>query len=277
MYGKPNVSVVMSFYNESVNYIEQAIQSILTQTYKNFEFIIICDNPNNLPVINYVKALDDNRIIFLENETNKGLVYSLNIGIKYSRGEYIIRMDSDDISYKERIEKQLNYLESNKNIDLLGTEVDIIDENNNILNTKIINRSKKPKNLKKISKYGNIFIHPSLIIRKTALEEIGFYRDVKYAEDYDLILRMINKNMGLAIMNEKLLKYRIRKEGISRSNIQKQLITTEYIRKLYKRNKLDSFDSNINEELVNNPLSIFNRISILKNQLITVFLVKTLK
>ncbi len=102
----------MSTYNETVEELKKAIDSILTQTFKNFEFIIILDNPQNYEhkkVINEYLS-KDKRIIFLINESNIGLAASLNEGIENAKGDYIARMDADDISMPNRLEKEYNYL-----------------------------------------------------------------------------------------------------------------------------------------------------------------------
>jgi len=115
------VSIVMSVYNAQ-KYLDEAIESILNQTYSNFEFIIINDGSTDksLEIIeNYAKK--DSRIIVINRE-NKGLIYSLNEGIRKANGKYIARMDADDISLPQRLEKQVEFMEKNKNIGICGTQ-----------------------------------------------------------------------------------------------------------------------------------------------------------
>ncbi|WP_066874228.1 glycosyltransferase [Clostridium mediterraneense] len=272
------VSVILSFYNEDIMLLKQSIESILKQTFNDLELIIISDNPKNYKCIKYVEEVKkiDSRIIFIQNHTNKGLVYCLNKGIEISSGKYIVRMDADDISYKNRIEEQVNYMEDNNYIDLLGSEVDLIDEDGNFIKSNIINRSKKEVNIMKILSYGNLFIHPSIIFRRKLIDEIGGYRDVKYAEDYDLILRCISNNKRIRILNKRLLKYRVRKSGVSRSNTDKQMISTCYINELYKNKKMEEFTNEENEQRINKNLSIVDKIKINKNKIIFIILSKVL-
>ena len=141
----PLVSVIMSVYNGE-KYLSKAIESILNQSYRNFEFIIVDDasTDSSLEIINeYLKI--DNRIIILSNNVNIGLGSSLNKAIQFSSGEFIARMDSDDISIPDRLEKQINYLLEHKNIHILGGDQIIIDERGVVISSLIY-----PKNELKI-------------------------------------------------------------------------------------------------------------------------------
>lgn len=113
----------MSTYNEENMLIRQAVESILNQTYSEFEFIIVLDNPKNIEIANLIQeyASRDKRIVILKNEKNLGLVKSLNKALEISKGEYIMRMDADDISEKDRIEKEYKFLKEN-NLDLVARE-----------------------------------------------------------------------------------------------------------------------------------------------------------
>ena len=121
MFEKPVISVIMSCYKEPMSILKQAVESILIQTYKDFEFIVIVDNPSNREIIGYLKnvSLVDRRVKMYVNKNNMGLVASLNKAICISRGKYIARMDADDISISTRLFDQLLYLEHN-NLDFIG-------------------------------------------------------------------------------------------------------------------------------------------------------------
>lgn len=103
------ISVIMSTFNEKLEWVKEAIDSIINQTYRNIEFIIIVDNPNNIELKNMLEqyCIEDDRIKIIVNEFNIGLVKSLNKALKICSGEFIARMDADDISVKYRLEKQL--------------------------------------------------------------------------------------------------------------------------------------------------------------------------
>ena len=129
------VSVLMSIYNERIEWIKQSVESILNQTYKDFEFIIVIDNPEmDLECRKYLekRTYEDARIKLIWNEKNIGLAQSLNKGIKIAKGEYLARMDADDISLSDRLEMELEYLNKTK-CDLVSTNKINIDENDNII------------------------------------------------------------------------------------------------------------------------------------------------
>ena len=131
----PEISVIMSVYNEPKEYLIRSIESILNQTFKDFEFIVILDNPKNEIARNIAKeySLKDERIVFIKNEENIGLTKSLNKGISISKGKFIARMDADDISHPKRFEEQISFLNKNNEYGLCGTKAYLIDENGKIL------------------------------------------------------------------------------------------------------------------------------------------------
>ena len=128
------VSVVMSVYNEPVDYVTKAIESILNQTWENIEFIIVMDNPSNAELGELIKSYGAqyNNIFIMENEKNMGLPYSLNRAISKASGKYIARMDADDISFPERIEEEVLFLKKN-NYDMVASNRIDIDEEGNII------------------------------------------------------------------------------------------------------------------------------------------------
>ena len=118
---------IMSAYNESFDELSRSIDSIINQTYKNIEFIIVSDNPENKEIKKAVQVANDQRIKYLENKENVGLVQSLNRAISEATGSIITRMDADDISKKTRLKDELQYMQQN-NLDIVGTFIEIIDE-----------------------------------------------------------------------------------------------------------------------------------------------------
>jgi len=203
------ISVVMATYNDRLDYLELAIDSILSQTYRNFEFIIV-DDSNKVETINYLqkRAEEDTRIKFIHNEVKLGFVKSLNLGLKLSEGKYIARMDSDDISAVQRFEKQVEFLENNNEIDILGGNINLIDDNGTYTG------SRRYKNnfeeIKKTMYYRNPLAHPTVMYKRSILNRIGSYdENFVMAEDYEMWLRAIKKGLVIANLDETLVNYRM--------------------------------------------------------------------
>ena len=239
-----DVSVILSAYNEEERWFREAVESIINQSYENFELILILDNPNNTlleGIINeYVNK--DNRIIYIKNEKNLGLVKSLNKGLEYARGKYIARMDADDIANVDRLKKQYEFMEVNKDIDLIGTSVDFIDENNSIIqkNTFLVKNSDK---IRDYLKYTNVVVHPTFFFRKSILQKVNGYREISFAEDYDFICRVVAAGYKVSNLSESLLQYRIRQNSISRDKTLAQIYNAFYLKKLYKERLKSGKDS----------------------------------
>ncbi|CAB3290095.1 Glyco_trans_2-like domain-containing protein [Methanocaldococcus lauensis] len=234
----PEISIIMSAYNEPEKYLRESIESILNQTFKDFEFIIILDNPNNVKAERIIKEYQkkDKRIVFIKNEKNLGLAGSLNNGLDIAKGKYIARMDADDIALPERLEKQYKYMENNKNIDLLFSWVYFIDENGNIL--KEFKPSKeKIKNLSKYFFKEHLLVHPTLMAKSEILKKNKYDENQKRSQDFELWMRLITKGYKFDIIEEFLLKYRVLKENY-RSRIKKQIEYSKYsLKALWKHKK----------------------------------------
>jgi glycosyltransferase involved in cell wall biosynthesis len=227
----------MSVYNEPEKYLRESIESILNQTFKDFEFIIILDNPNNKKAEKIIEEYQqrDKRIVFIKNERNLGLAGSLNKGIEIAKGEYIARMDADDISLPERLEKQLEYMENNKDVDLLFSWVYFIDENDSILK-EFKPVKEKVRNLKKYFFKEHLLVHPTLIAKSKVLKK-KYDENQKKSQDFELWIRLMTKNYKFDIIEEFLLKYRVPKENHEK-RIKKQLNYSEYsLRALWKNKK----------------------------------------
>ncbi len=202
----PKISVIMGVYNDE-KYLSDAIDSILNQSYKDLEFII-CDDGSTDNSVNIIKKYQkvDKRILFLQNKKNMGLAASLNKCIEISTGEYIARMDSDDVSLPERFEKQVEYLDNNKHIALIGCNVNLFDDNGNYGKREVNREYTKVNVFKK-----NYFIHPTVMIRRNVLLSVGGYTVSNYTyrtEDYDLWCKICEKDFLGYNLNETLLNYR---------------------------------------------------------------------
>ena len=232
------VSIIMSTYKEEEIFLRQAIESILNQSYKDFEYIIILDNPDNNLHIRIIKeyANLDKRIKFYVNEKHMGLTASLNKGLGLAKGKYICRMDADDISINKRIENQKRYLEEN-NYDLIGGISQMIDENGK----SIYSIKKVPTNMDKIKKalrYNQIISHPTWFGKKEVFEKLNGYRNMPLCEDYDFTLRAVLNGYKISNIDETVLKYRMTSSSISRSNLYEQYLFARFITKKYSKNKI---------------------------------------
>lgn len=215
----PKVSVIMSVYNGET-YLKEAIESILNQTFNDFEFII-CDDgstDNSISIINNYKE-QDHRIIALVNKNNLGLAASLNKCLEHSTGEYIARMDCDDIANNERLTKQVDYLDKNNDLAFVGTAVNLFDDDG-----VWGERGGLRLSLSKIEVFRfQPISHPTTMIRKHILEVVGGYTVAPYTtrtEDYDLWCKIYSYGYMGANMPEKLLNYREDKNSYKKLKFQ---------------------------------------------------------
>ena len=169
----PQITVLMSVYN-CERYLSEAIESILNQSFSDFEFLIIndgsTDNSRNI-ILSYA----DPRIRFFENEKNIGLTHSLNKGLRLATGQYIARMDADDVSMPKRLEKELTFLNQHHSVGLVGTYFNMINENGKVLNT--VKPLSNERELKEKLLLENQFGHGSVMFRRVCVEKVGFYRE----------------------------------------------------------------------------------------------------
>ena len=264
------VSIIMSTYNESLEMLDISIKSIINQTYKNIQFIIINDNPNRKEMDEFLEQKSkeySDIIIYIRNKCNIGLVESLNKGIKRANGTYIARMDADDISFPDRIEKQINFLKENL-CDIVGASVKTINEQN-----QIIGEIKVPiihDNIVRFYNYGSCLLHPTWLVKREVFFELRGYRNIYACEDYDFITRAIRKGYRLGNVPEFLLKYRVRNTGISVSAEAQQKLVMYYIIKNQKNiNELkeEDFCEYLESKRYKNNLSMMNKFIVKKNKL----------
>lgn len=198
MKNHPKISVIMSVYNEE-KYLKRAIESILNQTFNDFEFIIVNDSStdNSLEII---QSYHDGRIKVINNGRRTGLAACLNKALAIAKGEYIGRQDADDFSLPNRFEEQIEYFKGNPKTALLGTDIYLMDEKG-----KIFTQKKAMPHLPsdKLSAY-NPFVHGSVMFKKAVVDDLGAYNSVfKYAQDYELWSRIAKRyevrNLGVPL------------------------------------------------------------------------------
>tara|TARA_B110000091_G_C13758392_1_gene450931 strand:- start:375 stop:1322 length:948 start_codon:yes stop_codon:yes gene_type:complete len=238
------VSVLIPTYNVE-KYVEEAIQCIINQTYKNFEIIVVddCSTDNTFSILEKIKIIEP-RLKLFRKDNNSGIVKALNTGIKKCTGEYIMRMDGDDLCDINKIVRQLQFLLINPDIDLVGCDIYSIDEKGLILNK--IETSHNVNCTNKILKWTCPVLH-IWMCKKTVYTDLNGYRELGGSEDYDLLLRM--NTMGMKFTNIPYYGYSVRiRDGNTQSlNGLKQRKIVYYIKKLYKERiiskcNIDSFN-----------------------------------
>jgi len=206
----PKISVIMSVYNGE-RHLAESIQSILDQTYTDFEFLIVDDGSND-STQRIISGYNDSRIRLIRNKMNIGLTKSLNLALARALGKYIARQDAGDISLPDRFKQQVRIMERGAKVATCSYE--IIDHNERKLQTVLL-RKHDVKKIKKALKYHNIMAHGTLMIDRDALVGIGGYRELfRYAQDYDLVLRLVQK-YKIHMSPHILYKYRHDKDSIS--------------------------------------------------------------
>lgn len=218
----PKVSVVMPAYNAE-KYIGEAIDSILNQTFTDFEFIIINDGSTD-KTKDIILSYSDKRIVYLENEKNSGIVFTLNKGLDRSHGEYIARMDSDDISLPTRLKKQVEFLELNKDIGLLGTGIKVLNGENE----QVILYRTDPKELKAELLFSSCLAHPTVMMRKSVLKDNNLFYDKNFQgrEDFALWWEFA-KVSKISTIPETLLCYRIHDNQITKKRDAESIINSK--------------------------------------------------
>jgi len=237
----PEISVVMAVYNEE-RYIEKSISSILSQSFENFEFIIIDDgSTDNTKKI--ISSFDDSRIKLLITD-HGGLPKALNIGISHSKSNLIARMDGDDIANEFRFEKQIIYLNNNYNCVAVGGCVKIIDKDGNFLYNQ-----KMPLSDKKIRTYfPNIQLyHSSIIFRKDIYFKCGGYDEKLFTAQDQLLFNKMAKYGELVNIDYEILKYRIHPGALSRRSKSENQILSKSISNIINKKK----SLNSNYDLIN--------------------------
>lgn len=223
------VSVIMSTYKEPIGYIHQAVQSILNQTLENFEYIIVLDCPENHEIAQVITEYQskDDRIVLLRNEKNLGLTGSLNRALQVAKGEYIARMDADDFSYPDRLEKELAYLLENQ-LDLVGALMHRMNEAGELIQG-MDTRHYPPQLIMKSLRIDDCIPHPTWLGKREVFVSLNGYRMMDRSEDYDFLLRALKKGYRLGLCDAYLLNYRITTGGISQSGLLKQWLSARYL------------------------------------------------
>lgn len=226
----PKISVLMPIYNTKEEHLRQAIESILTQSEQNFEFLILNDSPENTGLDIIVQSYTDARILYLKNEHNLGITPSRNKLIELARAEYLAVMDHDDISLPERFQKEAYFLDKNMSVGVVSCLYKLVGEE------EIISRPVETEEIKKELIYGHCAIlHPASMIRKSVLNKLNLRYEENFspAEDYALWCRLINKTNFYNIP-ECLFLYRSHEQNTTLVQRDKMAVSTRKIKLFVK-------------------------------------------
>lgn len=253
------VSVVMSVYKEPIEWLHQSIDSILNQTFPDFEFIIVCDNPlydrGKQLLKDYAK--EDDRIVLIFNEENIGLTRSLNKALSLAKGQLIARMDADDISEAQRFEKQLDFFENNPDFDFCSTSFSLIDEDGHVIKKLANERYNDISYLFRLNPIG----HSTVMFKRSLLSlRVPLYNELfRCEQDVELWSLMLNSGVKMKITSDVLVRYRISPQQVS----QKKKNTGKYNRGTVRRNLINSYLLNnhiITSDSVGNPSEMVKQI-----------------
>lgn len=210
----PLVSILLPVYN-CEKYLASSVESILNQSFSDFELIIVNDGSTD-NTLQIIKTFTDHRIVLVD-QMNQGLAKALNNGIKLSRGKYIARQDADDLSYKERLLKQVNYLDTHAHVGLVGTWARIVNEEGSDTGRTHLHATENCS-LKFDLCFDNPFVHSSVMFRREVIEQVGVYDPSIHSliQDFEYWHR-ISKKFEIGNVNEVLLDYREISSSISRT------------------------------------------------------------
>lgn len=250
------VSVIMSVFNEPLDWVKRSVKSILLQTFSDFEFIIVDDNPQNEKLKWYLTELskENSRVRVFFNDTNLGLTKSLNRALLLSKGKYIARMDADDESVPNRLLTQINFLEENKDVDLCGSfarrfgDIPFYSNRNFIV-------GKTNEEILISSFFDCPMIHPSIVFRNH--KNIFYDENIVKAQDYELWSRLLMQNCKMQNIPLFLVNYRTTKKSRMLNYVSAQIMTAdENRRKLVNHffNEIDSSQIELHNKICSKSL-----------------------
>ena len=237
---EPEVCVVLPVYHEPIPLIKRAADSILAQTYGNYRVLLVLDDPQNEEAESFLSeyCAKHRHFTLRVNPKNMGLAKSLNHAISTIESELICRMDADDVSHPNRIERQVSYLLEH-NLDLVGSYMNVVNEDGTFL-YKVDRLPTSPKAVAKALSYNNCVMHPSWL-GKASLFMQG-YRQMPLSEDYDFLLRAVASSAAIGNCPEILLDYTLSANSIARTNLYRQFLFQKVLTSRYKIKKTISVE-----------------------------------
>jgi glycosyltransferase involved in cell wall biosynthesis len=260
---KPLVSVIMSVHNGE-EWLDDAIRSIMHQTYANWEFIIV-DDASDQPAQDILKKYEtDPRFKITRQPVRRGLTKNLNASITQCRGKYIARMDADDVSLPQRLEKQVAYLESHPEADLVAGFVEFIDENGQPKGTwKDDRNTVSDKQIKQLLPWRNCIAHPSVMFRNELMKVFKYNEEQTHSQDWDLWFQLADAGKQFAKIPETLMLYRVHSGSTTASSnrgfaLRKMQQSYKiYLRSLKPGNKFSPFNRKVKLAFWFNTVKLF--------------------
>lgn len=246
---KPDISVIMSVYNGET-YLKEAIQSVINQTFENWELIIIndCSTDSTGEILSEF-ALMDKRIKVYTNEVNLKLPASLNKAVSLSEGKYIARMDADDICFSDRLEKQYKFMEENSDVALSSCR--FLTVKNGVYSSGGAGGRCDFSALKAMLLVANPILHPGVIAKAEVMRKFNYDTTLTCTEDLELWTRLVTENQKIQILPEYLLIYRLHDKQITSTTLEKQRTEVLKIQKKYHASLFEKMDENMQEFYIN--------------------------
>ena len=235
----PKISVLMPAYNAAL-YIEEAIQSILEQTFSDYEFLI-CNDGSTDNTLDLISSFSDSRIQILKNKTNKGLPFSRNKLVKHAKGKYLAWLDADDVAYPARLQEQFDFLEQHSEVYVLGTYAHFYNHQKKMIHD-YISPVLMQEQVRAYLFFRNCLANSSVIMRRGIA--YNYCEEMILAQDYELWNRILRK-YPIAVLPNFLVKIRIHEDSTSRKQSERQKTCVKMIFK----NQLEYYDLNIDKYL----------------------------
>ena len=223
----PLLSVVLPVLNGR-RFVREAVESILNQTWEEFELVIV-DNDSTDGTVGIIECFDDPRVHILR-ESRRGVSFAFNSGLRASRGMYVARMDADDICYPTRFERQITYLQKHAEVGILGGQALRINEDGDT-----IGRTSYPLDsvsIRHISRFVFPLATPTTVCRRDVLVGLGGWREFAPGADYDLLLRALDSHVRVVNLPEVLIKYRVRSGSVSHVDSSHTTVATLAVKKM---------------------------------------------
>lgn len=237
----PALSVLLPVYNAE-RFVQAALESILNQTFPDFELLLLddCSTDGSADLLIKARTLDP-RVHYYRNTENRGITFTLNRGLNLARAPLIARMDADDVSSANRFEHQIAFLDEHPEIDLLGGGMEYIDEEGTV-----IGRSSPIcgwENIRSVIHLRSPVPHPTWLVRRDVLSEVGGYRELVPAEDYDVLLRFLTHGKRFDNLNRVVLQHRLQSADTVRKRGLEQRKAVNYVLRLFRERQQNGSDN----------------------------------